>query len=238
MALIWDYTHLQLRRAGDQRASRSPLVQNDVRRCSGVGYLRHFQFTFSNPWLTATVIDRRMPIQNREHWADSKFVQVDEKRDAWLSIPLVFFFDTMDVLSFNRHCRKRCAAGIGQFFSPYFLWSSSTGATVHARAKATPLEQLCCEIPQRREPRARPEAGEGIEVVRACACDPRRQSRSHGSHGFECHQLETSCDLRRWLREEVGLEDFAFPSEEFVRQVRDEWREAQANPARLCTICC
>ena len=39
----------------------------------------------------ATVIDTRMPIQEREQWADTCFEQVDEKRDAWLSIPFVRF---------------------------------------------------------------------------------------------------------------------------------------------------
>ena len=40
----------------------------------------------------ATVIDTRMPIQEREQWADTCFEQVDEKRDAWLSIPFVRLF--------------------------------------------------------------------------------------------------------------------------------------------------
>ena len=39
MALIWDYTHLQLRRAGDQRASRSPFVQNDASTLQRCGFI-------------------------------------------------------------------------------------------------------------------------------------------------------------------------------------------------------
>ena len=52
-------------------------------------YLRHFQHPFSNPWLLATVIGTRMPIQEREQWADNYVEQVDEKRNAWLTIPFV-----------------------------------------------------------------------------------------------------------------------------------------------------
>ena len=39
-----------------------------------------------------------------------------------------------------------------------------------------------------------------VEALKLC-CRPRRQSSNHGSHGIESHQLETSCDLRRLLRE-------------------------------------
>ena len=48
---------------------------------------------------------------------------------------------------------------------------------VHPRAQpltlvqAQPLKQIRFDIPQRRESSARPEAGEGIEVVRDCASD-------------------------------------------------------------------
>ena len=41
--------------------------------------------------LLATVIDTRMPIQERERWAENCFEQVDEKRDALLTIPFVRF---------------------------------------------------------------------------------------------------------------------------------------------------
>ena len=69
-------------------------------------------------------------------------------------------------------------------------------------APARLLEQIRREIPQRREFAARPEAGERIEVVRGLRFRLRRHSSNHGSHGIESHQLETSCDLRRSLREE------------------------------------
>ena len=34
-------------------------------------------------------IDTGVPIQEREQWADNYFEQVDEKQDAWLTIPFV-----------------------------------------------------------------------------------------------------------------------------------------------------
>ena len=53
--------------------------------------LRHFQLRFSSPWLLATVTYTRVQIQEREQWGDNNFEQFDEMRDAWLTIPCVYF---------------------------------------------------------------------------------------------------------------------------------------------------
>ena len=52
--------------------------------------LQRSGFAFSYPWLLATVVDTRMPVQEREQWSDIYFEQVE--RDAWLTIPFVRLF--------------------------------------------------------------------------------------------------------------------------------------------------
>ena len=52
-----------------------------------------------------SVYHRWMPIQEREQWADNFFEEVDEKRDAWLTIAFVRFFRDDRRALFNRRCR-------------------------------------------------------------------------------------------------------------------------------------
>ena len=85
----------------------------------------------------STVIDTMMPIQEREQWADDVANRSTTSRTLGFRFRLCVYFETIDVLSINRHCRKRCGAGVGQFFSPLFMLSSSTGATAHARRSTT-----------------------------------------------------------------------------------------------------
>ena len=58
-----------------------------------------------------------MPIQEREHWDDDYFEHLDEKRDAWITIPFVRLCRD-DRRAAKRQCRKLCGAGLGQFLSP------------------------------------------------------------------------------------------------------------------------
>ena len=73
------------------------------------------------------------------------------------------------------------------------------------------------------EPSARPEAGEGIEVARACASDQKSQPRYRKPSARGVMRSETIASRRM-----LGLKT-CVTSEEFVGQVQDEWREAQAN---------
>ena len=102
-----------------------------------------------------------MPIQEREQWADNCFEQVDEKRDAWLTIPFVRLL---------RDGRRALFQAIVQ--KALWCWARSILLSVvvgrvhpHAQwltlAQARLLEQLRCELPERGAPSARPETGRG-----------------------------------------------------------------------------
>ena len=87
MALIWGHAY----RSFDEFAINEPEEAHLSRTIPEVAakwaYSRHFQGAFSNLWLLTTVIGQKIPIQEREQWADIYFEQVDEKRDTWLTIP-------------------------------------------------------------------------------------------------------------------------------------------------------
>ena len=91
MALIWGYTC----DSSDEWTTNEPEEVHLLRTTLEVAVvwvcLRHFQLPFSSPWLLATVTYTRVQIQEREQWADNNFEQFDEMRDAWLTIPCVYF---------------------------------------------------------------------------------------------------------------------------------------------------
>ena len=162
--------------------------------------MRHFQLAFSGPWLLATVIDTRTPIQKREQWADNCFEQVDEKRDAWLAIRFVRLFRDDRRALFQQTVQKAlwCWAWsilLSVVSVEFIHWRNRSRSHKHDL-----WSNFVAKSVNAGEPSARPEAGEGIEVVRACASD-------QDGKAAESHQLETSCDPRRWLPENVGLDD-------------------------------
>ena len=87
MALIWGHTNNSFDEFAIIEPEEVHLFRATLEVAAEWVYSRHFQLAFSSPWLLATVIDTRIPIQEREQWADICFEQVDEKRDAWLTIP-------------------------------------------------------------------------------------------------------------------------------------------------------
>ena len=164
------------------------LFRTTIEVTSGWVCLVHSQLAFTNPWLLATVIDTRMPTQEPEQWADNCFEKVDEKRDAWLTIPFVSRRSTCS-LSTDRaesvvvlgmvNSSLRGSCGVHPLAQPVAL------------AQARPLSPLRHDIPQCRDPSGRPEAGEGIEVVRACASD--QDGKAAGTAATVSQAIRSTC---------------------------------------------
>ena len=170
MALMWGHTYSSF----DERATNGPeeihLVRTTLVVAAGWVYLRHFQLAFNNPWLLANVLGTRMPIQEREQWADNCVEQVDERRDAWRAIPFVRMFQDVR--------RALCHDSAGSVVVLGLVNPSLRGPCgVHPRAQpahartSTTSGATSLRKPSSGEPPARPEASAVIEVVLACASD-------------------------------------------------------------------
>ena len=87
-----------------------------------------------------------------------------------LRFRLFVYFEKIDTLSTDG-AERFVVLGLVDSALHGFLWSSSTGANSSRLAQARLLEELRSAISQRGTRSARPEAGEGIEVVRVCPSD-------------------------------------------------------------------
>ena len=150
MALIWGYAYTSFYEWATNEPEDVHFFRTTLQVAAGVGLFEALPACVQPSLAVGTVIDTRMPFKS----ASSGPTTISSKstRSGTLSprSRSLIYFETIDVLSVNRQCRKRCGAGL----------------RVHSRAQPlrpaqTPLEQI----------RPRTQASEGFEVLPACASD-------------------------------------------------------------------
>ena len=171
MALIWSYTNNSLDELTTKESEEVHSFRMTLEVAAVWVYWRYFQLAVSNPWLQATIVDTGMPIQEREQWADNYFEQVDEKRDAWLTIPFLRLFRDGRRALFQATVQKALWCWARSILLSVVLGRVHPHAQRLTLAQARLLEHLRCELSQCGAPSVRPERGRGFEVVCACVSD-------------------------------------------------------------------